>query len=319
MRPLTNESVFDLDELPARLVIIGAGPVGIELGQAFRRLGSEVTLLEAGTALAGLDTEVAEPLLHQLAQEGISLRENVNILRIEPRGTGVRLFLEGTRVETSIDGSHLLIAAGRRPNVEGMGLEVAGVRFSKAGIATDARLRSSNRRIFAIGDVAGQGAQTHLASYHAGLVLRGALFRQPARVRPGIVPSVIYADPEIATIGLTEAAARAKHRHLRVLRWPFSENDRAQAEQETAGLIKVITDARGRVLGAAIAGKGAGEQIGLWSLAISRGLRVQDIAATVQPYPTRGEISRRVAVSFYAQSLRSPWLPRLLGFFRWFG
>lgn len=319
VRPLTNESVFALGDLPSRLVIIGAGPMGVELGQAFRRLGAEVTLLEARTALADFDPEMSQPLLRQLAAEGIFLRENVNILRIEPRGTGVRLFLEGSRVETSIDGSHLLIAAGRRPNVDGMGLEAAGVRFDKAGIKVDARLRTSNKRIYAIGDVAGQGEHTHLASYHAGLVLRNALFRQAVRLQPHLVPSVIYADPEIARIGLQETAARAKNGRIQVLRWPFSENDRAQAEHATTGLIKVITNAKGRILGASICGKDAGEQIGLWSLAIAKGMTVKDVATIVLPYPTRSEISRRVAVSAYAASLRHPWLPRLLGFFRWFG
>ena len=319
VRPLTNESVFDLDHLPTRLIIIGAGPIGIELAQAFRRLGSEVTILEAGKALPQIDPEMSEPALSQLRQEGVILRENAKILKVEPRGTGVRVFLPGPTMDETLDGSHLLIAAGRRPNVDGLGLEPAGVKFGKSGIIVSRQLRSSNRRVYAIGDVAGQGQHTHLANYQAGLVLRATLFRQSAKMRPQIVPSVIFSDPEIATIGINEVQAREQFRHIRVLRWPFSENDRAQTERATQGLIKVITDKRGLILGVGICGAKAGEIIALWSLAINKGMKISDIANIVLPYPTRNEISRRVAVSSYAASLRNPWLPRLLSFLRRFG
>ena len=319
VRPLTNESVFDLGQLPARLIIIGAGPMGIELAQAFRRLGSEVTVLEAGTALANVDPELSSPVLRQLTAEGVIVRENVRILRVEPRGAGVRLYLVGRRVEETVDGSHLLVAAGRNPNVNGLGLDAAGVRFDAKGIKVDGQMATSNKRIYAIGDVAGQGQQTHLANYHAGLVLRGALFRQSVKVQPHLVPSAIFSDPEIASIGLSEAQARQENHQINVLRWPFSENDRAQAERATHGLIKVVTDKKGVILGAGICGAGAGDLIGIWSLAISKGLKISDMAGVVLPYPTRGEIARRVAVTHYAARLRSPWLPRALRFFRWFG
>lgn len=319
VRPLTNESVFDLKELPARLIIIGAGPMGIELAQAFRRLGSEVTVLEAGAALANVDSELSAPVLRQLAAESVVVRENVRIIRVEPRGSGVRLYLEGIRVEETVDGSHLLVAAGRTPNVHNLGLEAAGVQFDPKGIRVDGRLRTSNKRIYAIGDVAGQGQQTHLANYHAGLVVRAALFRQSVEVQPQMVPSAIFSDPEIASTGLSEAQARKIHRQINVLRWPFSENDRAQAERATQGLVKVVTDRKGVILGAGICCAGAGDLIGIWALAISKGMKIRDMAGVVLPYPTRGEIARRVAVTDYAASLRNPWLARALRFFRWFG
>ena len=319
VRALTSDSIFDLASLPPRLVIIGAGPIGIELAQAFRRLGSEVTILDSGAALAQEDPELAEPALVRLAREGVVLRPSVAILRIEPRGTGVRVVLAGQRLEESIDGSHLLIATGRAPNVENLGLDLAGVAFDKTGIKVGRNLRSTNKRIYAVGDVAGGLQLTHLANYQAGLVLRATLFRLRVQQQPQLVPRVTYSDPEIAGIGLSEAQARLQHRHIRILRWPFAENDRACTERDTSGLIKVITARNGQILGAGITGAGAGDMIGLWVLAISKAMKISDIAALVLPYPTRGEISRRVAITSYAASLRSPWLGRTLRFLRWFG
>ena len=319
VRALTNESIFDVASLPTRLVILGGGPAGVELAQAFRRLGSEVAVLDAGPVLPREDPELAHAALARLAREGVVLRENVKIVRIEPRGTGVRLFLAGHLLEETVDGSHLLIAAGRHPNVEGLGLEAAGVKFDKTGIKTGAGLRTSNRRIHAIGDVTGEGGFTHAANHHAGLALRAALFRQSLRVQPLAIPRVTFTDPEIAVIGMSEREAQAKKLKIDVLRWPFSENDRAQTERDTAGLIKVILAKNGHILGAGIAGKGAGDMIGLWALALSKGLKIADIAGLVLPYPTRGEVSRRVAMTSFASSLRSPWLPRLLRFLRLFG
>ena len=319
VRPLTSESILELAELPPQLVIIGAGPSGLELAQAFRRLGSEVTVLETGSALAGQDTEMREPLLRQLTGEGMVVRENVHILRVEPRGTGVRLFLAGQTVEETLDGSHLLIAAGRRPNVDGLGLEAANVRFDKAGVHVSRSLRTSNRRVYAIGDAAGLGQHAHLATHHAGLVLRAAFLRQSVRTRPELVPDMVWCDPEIASIGLSETAAREKFRDIQVLRWPFSENDRAQAERASQGLVKVITDRRGLILGAAICGAGAGDMIAIWSLALGKGMKIAGMADVVHPCPTRGEISRQVAVSARAGDLRSKWLPGRRALFRWIG
>lgn len=318
VRPLTNESIFDLASLPPRLVVIGAGAMGIELAQAFRRLGSEVTVLDAGTALSREDDELAAPVLLRLAREGVVLRQNIKILRIEPRGAGLRLVLAGPTLEESIDGSHLLIAAGRKPNVENLGLEAARVVFDASGIRVGANLRSSNKRIYAVGDVAG-GQFTHEANYHAGLVLRATLFRQSVKVQPKLLPRVTFCDPEIASIGLSEADARKSKIKINVLRWPFAENDRAHSQADTAGLIKIVTAKNGRILGAGITGAGAGDLIAPWALALAKNMEIADMAALVLPYPTRSEISRRVALTSFAPSLRSPWLGRILRFLRRFG
>jgi pyruvate/2-oxoglutarate dehydrogenase complex dihydrolipoamide dehydrogenase (E3) component len=319
IRSLTTESIFDLETLPTRLIVVGTETAGLELAQAFRRLGGEVTILETGKALADEDPELADILLVQLAREGIVLRENVEIVRVEPRGPGVRVILAGKTLQEAVDGSHLLIAAGRMPNVEGLGLEAAGVAFDKGGITLGRNLRSSNRRVYAVGDVGGAPFAAHAASYQAALVLRASLMRLPAGIEPTLIPRVIFTDPEIAVAGLREEDARRRHGTIRVLRWPFAENDRALAERVSVGHIKVIVSKRETVLGVGIVGPHAGELIGLWQLAISKALKVDDMAGLVMPYPTLSEVSQRAAATAVAARRRRPWTSRLMRLMRAFG
>ena len=219
----------------------------------------------------------------------------------------------------------MVVAAGRKANVDGLGLEAAGVVHSAKGIEVDARLRSSNKRIFAAGDVAlveGLGAYqfTHVAGYHAGIIIRNALFKLPAKVNYDALPWVTYTDPEIAHVGLTEAQARQKHGDkIRVLRWSFAENDRAQAERATEGLVKVVVGARGRVLGASIVGPQAGELLHPWVLAISQGLKIGALANMIAPYPTLGEVNKRAAGSYYTPSLFSERTKKIVRFLQWLG
>jgi pyruvate/2-oxoglutarate dehydrogenase complex dihydrolipoamide dehydrogenase (E3) component len=221
-----------------------------------------------------------------------------------PAGIGVEA---GGR---TITGSHLLIAAGRRPNVEALGLEAAGIAVTAGGISVDRGLRTSNPRVYAIGDVAG-GHSTHEAGYQAGIVLRNALFALPARTT-AVIPHVTYTDPELAQAGLTEAQARRSHgAAIRVLRAPFTGNDRARAEADTTGLVKIITSRRGLILGASIVGPDAGELIQPWVLALQRGLKIGAMAGPVLPYPTRGEAARRAAIGYY-ETLASSRLVRLV-------
>jgi pyruvate/2-oxoglutarate dehydrogenase complex dihydrolipoamide dehydrogenase (E3) component len=319
-RYVTNETLFDLDVVPTRLAIIGAGPIGLEMAQAFRRLGSEVVVLEAGRALSKEDPELARPAIDALLREGVVIREGVSILRCEAATTrGCRIVLPAGHVEEYVDATHVLVATGRKANVHNLGLEAANVEFTGKGVKVGANMRTTNKRIYAIGDVAGGPQFTHAANYHAGLVLRSALFRLPVKARDEAIPRVTYTDPEIAVAGLTEAQAREMHRKVQILRWPFAENDRAKAERRTEGLIKVVATPGGKILGAGVVGAHAGELIAPWQLAIAKGLTLKDMAGVVLPYPTLSEVSRRAAILHYQPSLRSPGLGRLLRFLRWFG
>jgi pyruvate/2-oxoglutarate dehydrogenase complex dihydrolipoamide dehydrogenase (E3) component len=322
---LTNETVFGLTRRPERLLVIGGGPIGCELAQAHRRLGAEVTILEAARVLPREDEEAAGVVRRKLISEGVDIREGARILRAEARGKGgLALVLAGPDdMEEIVSGSHVLVAAGRKAVTDGLKLEAAGVSTDGRGITVDAGLRTSNRRIYAIGDCASGatgGLQfTHVANYHAGLVLRSALFRLPVKLDNRTIPRVTYTDPEIASVGLSEEEARKAQSGVQTLRWPFAENDRAQAERRTEGHIKVIASAKGLVLGATIVGKGAGELVTPWTLAIRHGLKLRDMAGVVIPYPTFSEVSRRAAITSFTPLTTKPALRRLIGFLRRFG
>jgi len=300
---LTNETIFERTAAPEHLVVIGGGPIGIEMAQAHRRLGARVTVLELATILPKDDPELVDILRTRLRAEGIDLREGVTVKKAARKGNGVAVTIEEGGEEVAIEGSDLLVAAGRTPNVDGLDLEKAGIDYTKAGITTDARLRTSNSRVFALGDVAGGPQFTHIAGYHAGIAIRNMLFRLPAKVDYGAMPWVTYTAPELAHVGLGEAAARAKGEDVAILRWPFAENDRAQAERETDGLIKAITTKKGRILGASILGPHAGELILPWVLAVGQKMKIGTMAGVIAPYPTLSEVSKRAAGSYYMPKL----------------
>ncbi|MDP2621722.1 MAG: FAD-dependent oxidoreductase [Hyphomicrobiales bacterium] len=317
---LTNETIFDNRQAPDHLIIIGGGPIGMEMAQAHRRLGSAVTVVEMFAPLAKDDPEAAAIVLDRLAAEGVNIRANAKVAEVSGREGAIKVTVEaegGRREEVA--GTHLLVAAGRKPNIDGLGLDKAGIAFGRAGITVDKALRTSNRRVYAIGDVAGGLQFTHVANYHAGLVIRSALFRLPAKENRVIIPWVTFTDPELAQVGLSEAAAKETQADIRVLRWPYEENDRAQTERVTEGFIKVVTTRRGKILGATIVGANAGEIIQPWALAISQGLNIKAMTGYVAPYPTLGEISKRAAISFYTPSLTNPWLRRIIALLRLFG
>ncbi len=309
---LTNENVFDNKEAVDHLIVIGGGPIGMELAQAHRRLGARVTVMETARLLAKDDPELAGIVIERLRAEGVEFLEGGRNLRVEPREGGVAVYCTMDGTETCVTGSHLLVATGRRPNVDGLNLEAAGVRYSPRGVEVDARLRTSNRRVFAVGDVAGPYQFTHMAAYQAGIVIRNMLFRLPARVDYSAVPWVTYTDPELAHVGLTEAAAREQGRKIRVLRWRFADNDRAQAERRTEGMLKVVTATNGRVLGATMAGLHAGELIQPWVLAVSSRMKIGALAGMIAPYPTLAEVNKRIAGSFYEDALFSDRVRRLV-------
>lgn len=319
----TNENIFDNKEAIDHLIVIGGGPIGIEMAQAHRRLGAKVTVMELARLLMKDDRELAQIVIDRLNDEGVSFYEGGRNLRVEKTDEGMSVYCEigseDTPDKTCVKGSHILIATGRRANVKGLNLEAAGVKYSPHGVEVDARLRSSNKRIFAIGDVTGPYQFTHMAAYQAGIVIRNMLFKLPAKVDYSAVPWVTYSDPELSHVGMTEADAEAAGKSVRVLRWKFEENDRAQAEKRTEGMVKVITENNGRILGATIVGLHAGELIQPWVLAISQKMKVAAMASMIAPYPTLSEVNKRIAGSFYTEKLFSEGTKKLVRFLmRWF-
>jgi len=247
----------------------------------------------------------------RLEAEGVTLREGVKIAATEETGPEISVRLEGD--EQPVRGSHLLIATGRRPRVEGLGLERAGVAFDQSGIKVDARLRTTNRRIYAVGDIAGGPQFTHVAAYHAGIVVRNALFRLPSKVDYSALPWVTYTDPELAHVGMSETEARKRHGDgVRIVRAQFSKNDRAIAERSSEGLAKIVALENGKIIGASIAGPHAGELVHVWVLAIANRMKLSAFSSAILPYPTLGEIAKSSASAFYAPKLFSAWPKRIV-------
>jgi pyruvate/2-oxoglutarate dehydrogenase complex dihydrolipoamide dehydrogenase (E3) component len=315
---LTNETIFDVDRLPEHLLIMGGGPIGCELAQAFRRLGARVSVVEMLAIMPKDDPELVEVVRRTLLEEGVKLFERHKVVGAATSGSAIALEIEHEGIRQRLEGSHLLVAAGRRPRVRDIGLEAAGIAHSEKGIEVDARLRTTNKRVYAVGDVLGGPQFTHLAAYHAGIVIRNALFRLPAKVDLSALPWVTFTDPELAHVGMSEAAAIAKG-PIRILRWPLAENDRAQAEHRHKGFIKIITTPGGRILGADIVGPSAGEMIHLWTLAVSQKMKIGALAGMIAPYPTLSEIGKRAAGNFYLPKLFAERTKRLVRFLARFG
>jgi pyruvate/2-oxoglutarate dehydrogenase complex dihydrolipoamide dehydrogenase (E3) component len=308
---LTNETIFDNTELPETLIIIGGGPIGMEMAQAHARLGSRVTVLEAMTPLSKDDPELTKFVLSKVVEDGVRVMAGAKIVSIKQQNNEIVVEVEAEGKNETLTAAKILVAAGRSPNVSGLGLDNAGIKHSNRGINVNKAMKTSNRRVYAIGDVAGSFQFTHVANYHAGLVIRNALFGVRVKERTDHIPWVTFTDPELANVGLSEEQARAKFRKINVLRWPFAENDRAQAERKAGGLIKVIVTPKGKILGTAIVGANAGELIQPWSLAISSDLNIKAFTDYVVPYPTMGEVSKRAAVTYYSNLTSNFWLKTL--------
>lgn len=301
---LTNETLFENSACPDHLIIVGGGPIGIEMAQAHYRLGAKVTVLERMRALPNDDPDLAAVVVKALLDEGVSIREEVNIASVSGKTGDVRVTLQDGE---EIRGSHLLMATGRAPGVADLGLDEAGIQHSRSGVEVDSRLRTTNKRVFAIGDAKGGLMFTHLAGYDAGIVIRNILFKLPTKANYSAIPWVTYTDPELSQVGLTEAQAKEQYGDaIKVVQWEYAENDRARAERITSGLIKVVAGKRGKILGAGIAGTGAGEIIQPWQIAVAKGYKMADMAGIISPYPTLSEISKRAAGSYFTDRLFSP-------------
>ncbi len=309
---LTHLDVFSLRRLPRRLLVLGGGPVGLELAQAFGRLGSRVMVLQrADHLLPREDPELTARLRQCLEAEGLEIHTATAAERVEGAGGEVTVHAGGRAFRADA----LLVATGRRPNTAGLGLEAAGVAVTPGGaIQVDARLRTRRRHIYACGDVCGPFPFTHMAEYQAGIVIRNAVFRLPARVDYRAVPWVTFTDPELARVGPTEAEARARWGAVEVLRFDFRDLDRALTDGATCGQVKLLAR-RGRVLGGSILGPQAGELIHEIALAAQTGARLRDLSATIHAYPTLSQVHRRAVNTYYAGALfndRTRWLVKWL-------
>ena len=297
----TNETIFENRELPEHLIVIGGGPIGLEMAQSFRRLGSQVSVVEGLTISNRDDPDLVEFVRQQLISDGLALHENASVSKIGKDGNNIVV----TAGDHKIVGSHLLVAVGRKPTINGLNLEAAGVEYSNKGIKVDQHLRTTNKRVYAIGDVAGGRQFTHVAGYHAGLLVRTILFKSKAVNNEHLAPAVTYTDPELAQVGLNEQAAREQFSDVNVRKWELDENDRAQAERDTRGMIKVMTRKNGLIIGASIVGYGAGDLIQPFAYAIANKQKIRSFTNMISPYPTRGEIAKRVAGAFYTDTLFS--------------
>ena len=305
---LTNETIFSLSEAPEHLIVVGGGPIGCEMAQAHRRLGSRVTVLEMFAIMPKDDPDLVAVVRDRLIAEGIDIREGAKVERVEANAGGVSVGVDGGLVE----GSHLLVATGRAPSVDGLGLDAAGVTYSPRGIEVDARLRTSNKRIFALGDAVGGFQFTHQAGYHAGIAIQNLLFRLPAKVDDSSIPWVTYTEPELAQVGMTAAQLKESDPKGTVLEAEFSGNDRARAMRETDGRIKVMVDRKGRIRGASIVGANAGELLQPWLLAITQKLKIRAMTGFRAPYPTFGEINKAAAGSYFTPKLYSNFTRRVV-------
>ncbi|MEP3198664.1 MAG: FAD-dependent oxidoreductase [Lentilitoribacter sp.] len=317
---LINETIFEQTERPDHLIVIGGGPIGMEMAQAHQRLGSKVTVVEGFKALGKDDPELAEVVLKRIREEGVEILEDTKVVKLAKAKSGVSVTVETSGGQRDIKGSHVLVATGRAANVNGLGLEQGQIEYDRRGIKVGDNMRTSNKRVYAIGDVAGGFQFTHVAGYHAGLVIQQILFRLPAKENREIIPWATYTEPELSNVGLTEAQAREKYGDtITVLKWEYAENDRARAERKTDGLIKIVADKKGRLIGVAIAGAGAGEMINMWALAITNKMKLSNVRGYIPPYPTMSEIGKRAVMTHYGPITSKPFVRAVIGFLRKFG
>lgn len=298
---LTNETIFDLPDKPERLIVVGAGPIGLEMAQAHSRLGADVVVLEGAKALGRDDPDAAAVVLENLRAEGIEINEGVKVTEVTGGEGDITVHAEDGQ---TFQGTHLLIAVGRKVNIDRLDLETGNVAYERGGVTVGADLRSkTNKRVYAVGDAAGGAQFTHVAGYHAGVIIRPMLFGLPAKARTDHIPHATYTKPELAQVGLSEAAAKAEYGDaLEVVRVEFAGNDRALATGQTKGFCKVMI-VKGRPVGATIVGPLAGELIQTWALAIANKLKMSAVAGMVAPYPTLGEINKRAAGAYFSPRL----------------
>ncbi len=314
----TNETIFNLQTKPEHLIIIGAGPIGCEMAQAFLHLGVKVTLLEAFTMMPRDEPELVDCLRQLFKEQGITLYEKINILQIKEINKIITITLGSTENSQTVSGSHLLIATGRMPNIKNLALEKAGVAYTPKGIQVNAYLQTSNKKIYAMGDAAGSFQFTHVANYHAGIIIRHAIFKLRQKVNYRAISWVTYTTPELAHTGMLSKEALALNPKNKIFILPFTENDRAVTANETVGMIKICVSPKGLILGASILAPHAGELILPWIQAIHQQKTLRELTDITIPYPTLNELSKRVAGLFYTPTLFSTVTKKIVNILKYF-
>jgi len=314
---LTNRDIFYLDRLPASMIVLGAGPIAVEMAQAFCRLGARVTVIQrSGQILSKEDKDMADLVQQELAKEGIVFELNASVLRVGDLGREREVvFKDATGATRTVRAEEILVALGRSPNVEGLGLDKIDIPFDRKGIKVDSRLRTSHKHIYAAGDVIGGYQFTHVAGYEGGVVLSNAVFHFPKKVDYTYVPWCTYTHPELASIGMNEKAARNAGIDYTVFSEEFAANDRALAEGEGVGRIKLLLDKKEKPLGIQILGPRAGELLGEWVAIMNGRVGLSKVASAIHPYPTLGEINKKVVGAVFAPKLFSDTVKKGLKFF----
>lgn len=304
---ITNREIFSLDHLPSSLIILGAGPIATEMAQAFCRLGSKVTVIQrSNQILSKEDKDLADIVMEVLQGEGITFHLNSSVVRVSDLGREREVVIKDGRGQTlSLRGEMILVAMGRAANVDGLGLENIGIDYDRKGIQVDDRLRTSHKHIYAAGDVTGRYQFTHAAGYEGGIVVSNAIFHLPRKADYTYLPWCTYTDPELASIGMNEKAARAAGIEHAVWTEEFKNNDRSLAEGEKIGKVKLILDGKEKPLGVQILGPQAGELLSEWVAVLNGKVKLATLAAAVHPYPTLGEINKRVAGTFFSTKIFS--------------
>ena len=298
---ITNEDVFKLDKLPESLVILGGGPVGVEMAQAFARLGSRVTIVEqAARLLPRSDTEVSETIMQVFVDEGIEIVNNKTVVAVESSDHQIKAVMQDG---SQVCGDKILVAIGRRPVVDSIGLENAGVEYTKQGITVNTRMRTTNRRIYACGDVTGLMPFTHVAEQQAGVIIANLVFKLPKRMDYRVIPSVVYTEPECAQVGVFPVDV-LNDKSVKVVRFDMTELDRAVAEHATTGFAKLVVK-NGRLIGAHIIGPHAGDVIHELVLAIQHKMKLSKITSLVHAYPSYAQVNRRAASQYFRNKLFS--------------
>jgi len=314
---ITNKEIFYLDQLPSSMVILGAGPIAIEMAQAFCRLGTKVSVVQrSGQILTKEDKDMADEIMKVLGSEGVTFHLNASVLRVKDLGSEKEIVLkDGEGNPVFLKAEKILVAMGRDPNVKALGLEGIGVEFDRKGIKVDDRMRTTQKHIYAAGDITGTYQFTHAAGYEGGIVVSNAIFHLPRRANYTFLPWCTYTDPELASIGMNEKRAREAGMEYSIWTEPFKSNDRSLAEGEHAGEIKLLLDKSEKPLGVQILGPQAGELVSEWVAVLNGKVKLSTLAAAVHPYPTLGEINKRVAGTLLSQKIFSERVRKGLKFF----